>query len=158
MLQADQLVEKCRAAAPMTAVPGGEAADVRSAISRAYYAAFLVARSFLEELGYSVTMLGRCHEVVAHALRESGERELIRAASDLGTLGTDRRIADYELHKTSVEQNTRADEMLRFCKSVISRLDAVRTRTRTDPARKQSIIASIDAWRNRDGEKGIWKS
>jgi uncharacterized protein (UPF0332 family) len=158
MLQAEQLIERCRAATPLTAVPGGGAADLRSAISRAYYSAFLVARSFLEEIGYSVTMLGRSHEVVAHALRESGERELIRAASDLGTLGTDRRIADYELHKTSVEQVARADEMLRFCKSVISRLDAARTRTRTDPAYKKSIIDSIDAWRNRDGEKGIWKT
>jgi uncharacterized protein (UPF0332 family) len=158
MLQAEQLVEKCRAATPLTPTPSGSAADLRTAISRAYYSAFLVARTFLEELGFTVTMLGHCHEVVLRSLRESGERELSRAASDLRTLGRDRRIADYELDKPSVEQLSRAEDMLQHCKSIISRLDAARTRTRNEPAYKQSIIDSINAWRHRDGEKGIWRT
>lgn len=92
------------------------------------------------------------------SLRECGERELIRAASDLRTLGTDRRIADYELDKSSVEQIARAEEMLQLCKSIISSVDAARTRTRNDPTHKQLLIDSIDTWRHRDGEKGIWKA
>ena len=82
----------------------------------------------------------------------------MRAASDLRTLGTDRRVADYELNKTSVEQLARAEEMLHLCKTITARLDATRTRTRSDSTYRQSKVNSVDAWRHRDGEKGIWRT
>jgi uncharacterized protein (UPF0332 family) len=113
-LLAEQLVANGRDGKPLSPGPGGVAADLRTAISRAYYAIFLEATSLLSELGYQVGSSGKAHGVVERALRESAEPELERVASDYGTLGTERRRADYDLENREVEEIQRAEEMLKL--------------------------------------------
>jgi hypothetical protein len=44
----------------------------RSAISRAYYGVFLLARQFVEELGIETRRIPNPHATLEHALRNSG--------------------------------------------------------------------------------------
>ena len=51
----------------------GDEASKRTAVSRAYYAAFNLARKLLEERGVPIPDEGRAHSVVWCTLRESGK-------------------------------------------------------------------------------------
>jgi len=158
MLQAEQLIAGCRGGKPLTNGPDGEAADLRTAISRAYYATFLTAVAFLNDLGYSVTDSSKCHGAVKTALIQSNEVKLERVASDYGTLGTYRRKADYDLDSKDVENLSRAEEMLKLCQSVWATIGSVGKRTQSDLNYRALLVASIDAWRERDGVKEIQKT
>ena len=70
-------------------------AEQRSAISRAYYGAYHVARAFLKDLGIDRTD----HQDVKNCLCYSGNAEAKFAGECLGDLGTARRRADYEIDK-----------------------------------------------------------
>lgn len=76
MLLAERLIANTSDSKPHPAGSGGIAADLRTAISRSYYATFLTSRALLNDLGYRVTKTGVCHSVVHRALVESGERDL----------------------------------------------------------------------------------
>ena len=157
MLLAERLIANSRDPNPHPAGSGGLAADLRTSISRSYYAIFLTSRALLYDLGYRVTKTGICHSVVRRALLESGERDLIRAASEYATLGEYRRKADYDLHDAEAESFERAEEMLELCQSAYSRLGQARIKMGSDPSYSARLIASIDAWLSRDAEKNLWK-
>src|ERR1700730_7159317 len=78
--------------------PGG----VRSAVSRAYYAAFQTACQFLEELNIHVPA-STGHGDVRNYLGNSGDLELAEAGSSLGTLHSKRIDADYRLSNLPIE-------------------------------------------------------
>src|SRR4051812_31175554 len=77
--------------------PTLDPAACRSAISRAYYAAFLVALEFLDRINVVVGRSPQAHVTVQHALNNSGSPALAAASTKLGTLHSERLAADYDL-------------------------------------------------------------
>ena len=78
---------------------GSTEAEWRSAISRAYYAAFHVARELLQDLGFTVPRAERAHVYLSRRLSNSGDAQVQRAGSDLNTMRGERNQADYDLHR-----------------------------------------------------------
>jgi uncharacterized protein (UPF0332 family) len=69
----------------------------RTAISRAYYGAYHLARAFLAELGVRV---GKDHGDVWNRLGKSGVVDAKKAATMLAVLHENRVVADYQLEST----------------------------------------------------------
>jgi uncharacterized protein (UPF0332 family) len=67
----------------------------RTAVGRAYYAVYHVARQLLEDLGFRVPRADRAHAYLWMRLNNSGAAHVQRAASDMQTM---RNHADYDLH------------------------------------------------------------
>lgn len=72
-----------------------EEARLRSAISRAYYAAFLEARRFLRKRGTPGIFGRQAHDNVINALLNDADPNYQSAGADLDVLRTLRRQADY---------------------------------------------------------------
>jgi hypothetical protein len=95
----------------------------RSAISRAYYAAFLIAHDFLDHIKVRVGHGPQTHVTVQHALNNSGHPTLALMSSKLGTLHSERLAADYDLVKSNPEKPAHATMMLSIAREVIENLD-----------------------------------
>src|SRR4051812_7227358 len=76
---------------------GAEEADWRTAVSRAYYAAFHAARSLLTDLGFAVPREERAHKYLAFRLTNAPVGRAPRVGLDLDNLRTERNRADYDL-------------------------------------------------------------
>src|SRR6266436_1986042 len=76
-----------------------ESAEVswRSAVSRAYYAAFHVARELLEDLGFVVPQGDRAHAYLWLRLSNSGDPLVVKTGRRLGDLRRWRNRADYDV-------------------------------------------------------------
>jgi uncharacterized protein (UPF0332 family) len=72
----------------------------RSAVSRAYYAAFHVARELLEALGFACPKAERAHAYLWRRLSNCGEPQVQNAGRELNDLRGDRNQADYEVHRS----------------------------------------------------------
>ena len=80
------------------------AEGLRTAISRAYYAAFNEAKNFLERVpGVKVTSGSACHADVQRHFVNLGDLDVEKIGHDLATLHTWRLKADYKLSASSVE-------------------------------------------------------
>jgi hypothetical protein len=76
----------------------GDEASKRSAISRAYYAAYNKARAYLQQNGVTVSTTGDSHASVWDSLGRRGTTYVrLRAASQGKALRVRRNQADYEL-------------------------------------------------------------
>jgi uncharacterized protein (UPF0332 family) len=75
---------------------GGEPAR-RSAVSRAYYAAFHVARDLLTDLGFTTPRADRAHEYLYRRLNNGGLAAVRVAANQLHDLRSQRNRADYDM-------------------------------------------------------------
>lgn len=71
-------------------------ARFRSAVSRAYYGAFCLARNHLKKQGCTIPETGEAHWKVPKIFREENDRRCKQIAGDLDRLRKDRRDADYE--------------------------------------------------------------
>jgi uncharacterized protein (UPF0332 family) len=85
-------------------------AELRTAISRAYYSAFHMSLWFLRERSgsnFNSSRTGDDHAAVIFHLKNSGTRELQNAGRILGNLRNDRNKADYEssFQKKRVEKS-----------------------------------------------------
>ena len=69
----------------------------RSAVSRAYYAAFHTARQLMESLGFHVPRADRAHAYLWLRLANCGELQVENAGQALNDLRRDRNWADYDL-------------------------------------------------------------
>ena len=78
---------------------GEREADWRSAVSRAYYAAFHVARQLLDICGFRVPQADRSHKYLAQRLMNSGHPEVVDVGLDLDDLRRVRNSADYDLKR-----------------------------------------------------------
>jgi uncharacterized protein (UPF0332 family) len=74
-----------------------EEADWRSAVSRAYYAAFHVARRLLTEVGFRVPRGDRAHAYLWLRLSNCGEPQVKGAGRNLNYLRSFRNEADYDV-------------------------------------------------------------
>ena len=79
------------------AVGDGEA-EWRSAVSRAYYAAFHVGRDFLIRCGFEAPRADQVHAYLILRLMNSGNAQLAHSARDLADLRSRRNYADYDLN------------------------------------------------------------
>ena len=85
-----------------------DAAACRSAISRAYYGEFHVAKSFLDRLGSRPFKNANAHVFVQHRLMSCGHDDAIVAGRLLQNLFSNRLRADYDLSLRAVESVARA--------------------------------------------------
>jgi uncharacterized protein (UPF0332 family) len=99
---------------------GGEAAQ-RSAISRAYYAAFHAARLLFVNLGFTVPRGDRAHAFLSLRLQNSGERPAMDAGIELDDFRSNRNIADYDLNK--IVDAKRSQDWLRRADALISAIE-----------------------------------
>ncbi len=105
-----------------TLARGATEAEWRSATSRAYYAAFHVARSLLVALSFRVPHGDRAHGYLWMRLSNAGHTATIQAGRDLNDLRQERNRADYDEHRTATQ--ARAAQNVRFAEAVIRALDA----------------------------------
>jgi uncharacterized protein (UPF0332 family) len=81
-------------------VTGLTEADWRSAVSRAYYAAFHTGRLLLEQCGFAVPRAEQAHAYLWLRLANCGQVDLQNAGNDLNTLRQMRNQADYDLARS----------------------------------------------------------
>lgn len=124
-----------RLAGKLAAVPSADEATYRTAVSRAYYGAFHLGRSFLIELGIAPVRNANIHAFVRHCLDSSNHHDACQAASHLSHLQAARNLADYELKNphvgsrsqamVSVERAAHVASAIEKCQSVDAR-EAIR--------------------------------
>jgi uncharacterized protein (UPF0332 family) len=90
-----------------TAVANAEA-RFRTAVSRAYYGAFLTSVDVLAQLGVVVPANHRGHEVAVKKLLGSGHRRAVLASRFIGELRSRRNDADYNLKTVKYRQQGNA--------------------------------------------------
>lgn len=100
-----------------------ESARLRSAISRAYYAAFWRARAFLMGEGERIPRLD-AHQAVIDAFRTSPYRARMTIGAHLGQLRADRNAADYQSAVGSLPMlRIRAERAITLTDRVLASLD-----------------------------------
>jgi hypothetical protein len=104
---------------------GATSAERRTAVSRAYYAAFNVGAALLRGLGVTVGKGPAAHGEVQRCLANAGHADLAAAASQLGDLHTERNRADYQLDRTDVERPSKAAAVAQQAADMIATMDAV---------------------------------
>jgi uncharacterized protein (UPF0332 family) len=112
-------------------------ADWRTAVSRAYYAAFHVARTLLSDLRFTVPRADRAHQYLVFRLSNSGEASVEQAGRDLETLRRLRNRADYD--ETPAVTQPQASAAAQVAQGVIQALD----NARQQPARTQIADAMM---------------
>jgi uncharacterized protein (UPF0332 family) len=123
---------------------GAYPAEYRSAISRAYYAAFHFGLILLREMGFSIVQNASAHEEVYQHLNNSGDDELAKAASKMSDLRTRRNHADYELNRHDVEEKKNATMLVHQAARLIETIEK-----RCHSENRRSIIVAIQEWKNR---------
>src|SRR5579884_4183300 len=114
---------------------GSREAEWRSACSRAYYAAFHVARELLRQCGFEVPQAEQAHAYLWLRLQNCGQRDLIQAGRAIQELRGHRNWADYDLDDPFLEEAARD--------SVNDVLDAVRLLD--DTAALPEVLAQVTA-------------
>lgn len=76
---------------------GRSEADLRTAVSRAYYGAFHLARGFVQQCGVVIPSGPEVHKSVQWCLANAGDAELRKCADWLESLRSTRNKADYDL-------------------------------------------------------------
>jgi hypothetical protein len=129
-----------------------ESAGRRSAISRAYYAAFIVAHDFLDGIKVQVAQNPQSHVTVQHALNNSGDATLAILAAKLGTLHIERRAADYDPQKPACEKPGHAELLVALARQVVETLDQLSTGDSGVGFDPVVIRANILAWAKLTGK------
>ncbi len=111
--------------------------DWRTAVSRAYYAAFHVIRHSLSDLKFTVPRTDRAHQYLVYRLSNSGEAVVEQAGRDLDTLRRLRNRADYDEIPTLTQPQAVA--AVQLAGGIIQALDAARQ----EPSRTQIRDAMI---------------
>ena len=105
-----------------TLAAGTTEAEWRSAISRAYYAAFHVARALLLSLGFRTPQADRAHGYLWLRLANAGAADVKVAGNRLNALRRQRNRADYDSHPPRT-QPMAANEV-KNAEEIIQALDA----------------------------------
>ena len=124
---------------------GGEA-DGRSAVSRAYYAAFHVARQLLADLNFTVPRADRAHQYLVFRLSNCGESVVEQAGRDLETLRRLRNRADYD--DAPAVTRPQAAAAVRLAEGIIQVLDAARPEPTRTRVRDAMIVYERDVLRD----------
>lgn len=120
-----EYLDLARELARPTTGPSSQEARLRSAISRAYYAAFCKARNHLRDREErSIPRGGQVHRYVRNQFMKSPDRARKKVGENLNQLRIYRNKADYEDTVTGLSATTR--RALRLAERVISRLGSLR--------------------------------
>lgn len=139
---AQKLVDTVAVGSPLT---GGDGApECRSAISRAYYAAFLVAAAYLDRIGFAVENTPAAHTAVQYALNNSGDATLRSVGGDLRNLSAERRLADYDVKSRVPERLDHATNTVDRAANAIAKLDDVRDSA--GPERTGAVAVAVSRW------------
>jgi hypothetical protein len=114
-------------------IEGSREVDWRSAISRAYYAAFLVARDLFSRIGFVVPGDQGSHAYLWMRLNNSGRDEVIEAAGLLHDLRQARGDADYDMRRRVYHRD--ASDHVDHASQVIHLLD--------DLADSEAVLAQV---------------
>ena len=82
-----------------------ETAELRSAVSRAYYAAFHVARKLLVDMGFEISKGSGAHGDICNYLGNAANPTVEHAGNNIGDLKGWRNEADYELDIAEYENS-----------------------------------------------------
>jgi hypothetical protein len=148
---ARELVAGVSRNAPLTG--GAGEAECRCAIGRAYYAAFLTSRLFLNQIGIALPPEGSSHTIVQHALNNAGVDVLGRVAGALRALYLLRTTADYNLSDTVTEKVTEASGAVGQSEFVITVFDLIRAGRVSPPVDLTAIANTILAWAKANGQE-----
>lgn len=104
--------------------PSSQEAKLRSAISRAYYAAFCEARNHLRDREkHSIPRGGQAHPYVRNQFKKSPDKVRREVGENLNRLRIDRNKADYDDTIAGLSAVTR--KALSLAERVLSRLDSL---------------------------------
>ena len=123
---------------------GKRPAEVRTAISRAYYAAFNVGVELLQNMGFTILKSSAAHGEVLNHLGNSGDDDIKEASVKLGDLSSMRIKADYRLEYTWIETPKTAKAWVKQAKNVIDTLD-----TSCTGEKREQIIKAIKDWKQK---------
>jgi uncharacterized protein (UPF0332 family) len=98
----------------------------RSAVSRAYYGAFHVAKQLLADVGIGLPGTGEAHRKVLFCLQQCGERDGKAAGGELEVLRDQRNIADYDLGDPRFRQKASAEKAIELSRQIVERITAIR--------------------------------
>jgi uncharacterized protein (UPF0332 family) len=101
---------------------GATEADWRSAVSRAYYAVFHVARQLFTTCGFTVPRADRAHSYLWLRLCNSGDTTVQRAGANIDALRRLRNHADYDVDRPLLQAT--ALTQAQNARSVLQALDA----------------------------------
>ncbi|HEY2586749.1 MAG TPA: hypothetical protein VGI81_13380 [Tepidisphaeraceae bacterium] len=125
---------------------GNTPAEFRTAIGRAYYAAFNVAAEGLRTLGFRIGKGGAAHGEVVHCVWNAGDPAVTAAADLLNALHSLRNRADYHLDKRDVEESPVTKKAVEDARMVTQAVDAAFT-----GPQRTAIQAAIAKWRRENG-------
>jgi hypothetical protein len=123
------------------------ASEIRTAISRAYYAAHNVGAQILSEMGFRISKGSACHSDVWSRLRNSSDIQLSKVGIQLAELHSKRILADYRMNRNEGENRVTAQTLVRAAGQMIRMLDECRS----EPRRHQ-IIEAIREWEIKTGQ------
>ncbi|HEV3260817.1 MAG TPA: HEPN domain-containing protein [Gemmataceae bacterium] len=98
-------------------------AELRTAVSRAYYAAFNAAVDLLKKMGVRHPDGWEGHKLVAEALRYSGDSKVQAASRELDDLRKARWAADYDMADDEVEHQRTVQKWVARARQLIKKLD-----------------------------------
>jgi uncharacterized protein (UPF0332 family) len=125
---------------------GPTEADWRSAVSRAYYAAFHVARRLFGDLSFTVPRADWAHQYLVFRLNNCGESVVEQAGRDLDTLRRLRNRADYDEFPPLPESQAAA--AVQLAHGIIQVLDAARQEPARTRMRDAMIVYERDVLRD----------
>ena len=99
------------------------AAEIRTAVSRAYYATHNVGTEILTRMGFEIQEGPGGHGDVWRRFSNSGDNELMRVGSQLRELHTRRIHADYRLERKEIEDQKTGQTLVEQAKRMIQILD-----------------------------------
>lgn len=118
-----------------TLAAGSTEAEWRSAVSRAYYAAFHVGSDLFRGLGFTVPRADRAHAYLWLRLANCGHPDVRNAGVNMNQLRQERNWADYDAHRRMTQAATAKD--VQTAEEIVRTLDAAilePTRTRITDA------------------------
>jgi hypothetical protein len=149
---AQELIAGVKRDLPLTT--GRGEVECRCAIGRAYYAAFLTAREFLNEIGLVLSPVASSHSIVQHALNNAGYNLLGLVATALRALYLLRTKADYDLSDILTESVTEATGAAGQCDFVVTAFDLIRAGRVSPPVDPTAAANAIAAWAKANGQEG----
>lgn len=127
-------------------VDGASPAEVRTAISRAYYATFHVGAEILRGMGFRISQSAKGHDDVQKRLSNSGDPEVMRVGSQLVDLRHRRNEADYDLNREATENPKTARGIVEQANRMIQTLDLCRQGSKCT-----QVIQAIRDWERMTG-------
>lgn len=107
-------------------VSGNTPAELRTAVSRAYYSVFNVGIELLKGMGFRISEGSSGHGELEYRLSNSKHSDIERVGSQLGDLRSRRIHADYRLEKREVESMKTARALVQQASAMIIILDKCR--------------------------------